>query len=68
MDLLHADAVAQECVVDTNGAGDTFNAAVMFALWSGRSVCDALHFGCAVAGRKVAQESFDGLGDTPLPT
>ena len=51
-------------VVDSTGAGDTFNAAVISALSRGASVDvgEALRVGCHVAGKKVAQDGFDGLG------
>jgi sugar/nucleoside kinase (ribokinase family) len=55
-------AVPVERVVDTTGAGDTFNAAVVAALAAGSSVARALADGCAVAGRKVQQAHFEGLG------
>ena len=60
-----AEKVAK--VMDSTGAGDTFNAAVISALSSANSVDvgDALRVGCRVAGRKVAQDGFDGLA---LPT
>ena len=48
-------------VVDSTGAGDTFNAGVIAALSCGASVSEALHAGCHVAGQKVAQVGFDGL-------
>lgn len=34
--LVHSDAVSPETVVDTLGAGDTFNAAVILALSKGK--------------------------------
>lgn len=48
-------------VVDSTGAGDSFNAGVIAALGRGDDVTAALRSGCAVAGRKVAQKGFDGL-------
>ena len=42
-------------VVDTTGAGDTFNAAVIASLAAGNGVETALKSGCAVAGKKVGQ-------------
>ncbi|XP_063225450.1 ketohexokinase-like [Bacillus rossius redtenbacheri] len=40
-------------VVDTVGAGDTFIAATIFGLGSGRSLHDSIALGCRVAGAKV---------------
>ncbi|XP_044277036.1 ketohexokinase isoform X1 [Varanus komodoensis] len=60
-ELLHADAVAPERVVDTLGAGDTFNAAVILALSRGRPLAAALNYGCQVAGRKCGVHGYDGI-------
>ena len=56
-----AAASAVERVVDSVGAGDTFNAAVIASLAAGVGAGEALRAGCLVAGRKVAQAGFDGL-------
>ncbi|XP_068261032.1 ketohexokinase isoform X4 [Nyctibius grandis] len=60
-ELVHSDAFPPETLVDTLGAGDTFNAAVIFALSAGRSLRDALTFGCRIAGRKCGIQGFDGI-------
>ncbi|NXO14258.1 KHK Ketohexokinase, partial [Oriolus oriolus] len=60
-ELVHSDAFPPETVVDTLGAGDTFNAAVIFALAEGRTLQDALTFGCRIAGRKCGIQGFDGI-------
>ncbi|KAK4825042.1 hypothetical protein QYF61_023046 [Mycteria americana] len=60
-ELVHSDAFPPETLVDTLGAGDTFNAAVIFALSAGRSLQDALTFGCQIAGRKCGIQGFDGI-------
>uniref|UniRef100_A0A8C2L877 Ketohexokinase n=1 Tax=Cricetulus griseus TaxID=10029 RepID=A0A8C2L877_CRIGR len=59
--LLHSDAFPPPRVVDTLGAGDTFNAAVIFSLSKGNSMQEALRFGCQVAGRKCGLQGFDGI-------
>ena len=48
-------AVRAGAVVDTTGAGDSFNAGVAVALSEGRSMVEALRFACAVAGLKVTR-------------
>ena len=48
-------------VVDTVGAGDTFNATVVASLSSGLSLKKALENGCRVAGKKVGQFGFSNL-------
>ncbi|KAM6123310.1 ketohexokinase [Pterocles gutturalis] len=60
-ELVHSDAFPPETLVDTLGAGDTFNAAVIFALSTGRTLQDALTFGCRIAGRKCGIQGFDGI-------
>ncbi|OPJ79324.1 ketohexokinase isoform X1 [Patagioenas fasciata] len=60
-ELVHSDAFPPETLVDTLGAGDTFNAAVIFALSAGRSLQDALTFGCQVAGKKCGIQGYDGI-------
>ncbi|XP_024408328.2 ketohexokinase isoform X5 [Desmodus rotundus] len=59
--LLHSDAFPPPQVVDTLGAGDTFNAAVIFSLSQGKSMQEALRFGCQVAGKKCGLQGFDGI-------
>ncbi|XP_066864027.1 ketohexokinase isoform X3 [Kogia breviceps] len=59
--LLHSDAFPPPQVVDTLGAGDTFNASVIFRLSQGKSMQEALSFGCQVAGKKCGLQGFDGI-------
>ncbi|NWV32919.1 KHK Ketohexokinase, partial [Grantiella picta] len=59
--LVHSDAFPPETLVDTLGAGDTFNAAVIFALAEGRTLQDALTFGCQIAGKKCGIQGFNGI-------
>lgn len=42
-------------VVDTTGAGDSFNAGIAVALSEGKALPEALTFACAVAGLKVTK-------------
>ncbi|NXW52038.1 KHK Ketohexokinase, partial [Nyctiprogne leucopyga] len=60
-ELVHVAAFPPETLVDTLGAGDTFNAAVILALSEGKSLQDALTFGCRIAGRKCGVQGFDGI-------
>lgn len=59
--LLHSDAFPPPRVVDTLGAGDTFNASVIYSLSKGNSMQEALRFGCQVAGKKCGLQGFDGI-------
>lgn len=60
--LHHAPAVIPPRVVDTLGAGDTFNAGFIHGLATGRTVPEALDIAVRLAGRKVGQAGLDGLG------
>jgi ketohexokinase len=62
--LRHAPAFAPPAVVDTLGAGDTFNAGMIGALASGQPPHQALTAACRLAGRKVGQLGLGGLGST----
>jgi len=48
-------------IVDTLGAGDSFNAATIYALSEGNSVDIAIVFGCKVAGAKCGMKGTNGL-------
>ena len=48
-------------VVDSLGAGDTFNAAVIGGLASGLGLAESVDLGCQVAGEKVGFRGFAGL-------
>jgi ketohexokinase len=58
----HAGAVVPPRLVDTLGAGDTFNAGVIAARLAGAGLDDALTRACALAGSKCGMMGFDGLG------
>ena len=59
----HAAAVAVPEVLDTLGAGDVFNAAVIDARVRELSPQEALTAGCGLAGRKCGQLGLAGLVD-----
>jgi ketohexokinase len=48
-------------VVDTLGAGDTFNAAIIHAKLAGRPLAECLHDACQLAGKKCGQQGLLGL-------
>ncbi len=62
-DILHTPAFVPPQVVDTLGAGDTFNAGFIDAMCNGRSLAEALQAGCRLAGKKVGQTGFDNLAE-----
>lgn len=53
-------------VIDTLGAGDTFNAATILSLTQKFDIDEAITFGCKVAGAKVGMDGFKGLKDVSL--
>ena len=65
-DILHSPAFPPARVVDTLGAGDVFNAAVIDQLSKGASLQRILEVACRLAGRKCGQRGFDGLGSEML--
>ncbi len=48
-------------VIDTLAAGDTFNAATIYALSLKQSLEEAITFGCQVAGAKCGMKAFTQL-------
>jgi ketohexokinase len=53
-------------VIDTLGAGDTFNAAIIHGCLGGLETGVLLEQACRLAGRKCAQTGFTGLSDEDL--
>jgi len=60
-DLWHSPAFPPETVVDTLGAGDTFNAGLISALINQQSAQQALTAACQLAGKKCGQTGYDNL-------
>lgn len=52
---LHQPVISAGAVVETTGAGDAFNGGFAVALSEGKSIADALRFGCATAGISVTR-------------
>lgn len=61
----HAPAVPPVEVIDTLGAGDVFNAAVIDARVREQDPQQALTAGCRLAGRKCGQQGLAGLNAGP---
>lgn len=59
--LVTSPAFPPSEIVDTCGAGDTFNASVIRALSSGRTLQEAIIFGCKIAGAKCGLRGYDGV-------
>lgn len=55
------EAVVPEVVVDTLGAGDTFNAGIISACMDGLDAEAGLALACQLAGKKCSQSGFDDL-------
>lgn len=47
--------------VDSLGAGDTFVASTIHALVQGKSLQEAIEFGCHIAGAKVGFYGYDNI-------
>jgi ketohexokinase len=54
-------ALVPSQVIDTLGAGDTFNAAVIHGCLAGLDTASLLRQACALAGKKCGQTGFAGL-------
>jgi ketohexokinase len=61
-ELLFSNAYPPPELVDTVGAGDTFNAAMIDAALRGESLAAALEYACRLAGAKCGQLGLHGLG------
>ena len=57
----HAPACPPPEIIDTLGAGDTFNAGLIHAMVSGLTLAEALVHACQLAGKKLGQHGFGGL-------
>ena len=60
-DDYHAAAHAPTEIIDTIGAGDSFNAGLIHGIASGQPLKNALDHACELAGRKVGRSGIDGL-------
>jgi len=61
-DAFESAAYIPAAVIDTLGAGDTFNAAVISGCLGGLDTSTILARACRLAGEKCGQYGFDGLG------
>ncbi len=58
----YASASVPDTLIDTLGAGDTFNAAMISALLGDSPLQSALYQACILAGEKCGQQGLDGIG------
>lgn len=64
--IIHAPAHKQWQVVDSLGAGDTFNAGIIHNLLAGTPLLQALHNSCYLAALKCSQQGFANLAERYL--
>lgn len=57
------DSFPPETILDTLGAGDTFCAAIIYALTKGKSLSDAVSYGNKIAGAKIGFYGYDKIKD-----
>jgi len=60
-DFIFSEAYPPNVVIDTIGAGDTFNAALIHSRLNKNNWQDSLTFACKVAGKKCGQYGYDNL-------
>ncbi|MEA3406177.1 MAG: PfkB family carbohydrate kinase [Pseudomonadota bacterium] len=63
--IQHVPAEAVSPIVDTLGAGDTFNAAVIHHLISGQSLLEAVQQASQLAARKCMKHGLDNILEEP---
>ncbi|XP_006822189.1 ketohexokinase-like [Saccoglossus kowalevskii] len=59
----HSSTFPPDKVIDTLGAGDTFNAGFIYSLVNKQTISEALTMGCKVAGKKCGQHGFGGIAE-----
>jgi len=59
--LYYSKAYPTDNIVDTLGAGDTFNAAIIHSFLNGNDLSSSLTAACQLAGKKIGQSGFDKL-------
>ena len=57
----HANAFAPGPIIDTLGAGDTFNAGIVYSLSRGKTWKETVEFACKVAGTKCCSPGYDAV-------
>ncbi len=61
--VFHAPAFVQARIIDSLGAGDTFNAGMIYNCLAGHSLATALHHSNRLAGLKCSQQGYAGLAE-----
>ncbi|MBE9532658.1 MAG: ketohexokinase, partial [Proteobacteria bacterium] len=60
-DIYHSKSTAPTTIIDTLGAGDTFNAALIHSLVNNNELQYALDNACKLASHKCGQQGFANL-------
>ena len=59
--VLHSPAFSPDIIIDTIGAGDTFNAGIIHGFLQQQDLNEALQNACRLAGKKCGQAGFEFL-------
>jgi len=57
--IFHSPAFIPDKIIDTIGAGDTYNAGLIHKLITNTPLNDAIEFACKLAGKKCSQSGFN---------
>ncbi|ODN00024.1 Ketohexokinase [Orchesella cincta] len=63
VDVKKQDAYVPDKIIDSLGAGDTFNSTVIYCLHKGLDVSTSVDLGCRIASEKLKIRGFKGIRD-----
>ncbi|CAL8107687.1 unnamed protein product [Orchesella dallaii] len=63
VDVKKQDAYVPDKIIDSLGAGDTFNSTVIYCLYKGMDIGTSVDLGCRIASEKLKIRGFKGIKD-----